>query len=275
MGFSSTARLLSSSLLLAVSGGFKVYIAYLMLGLEQRAIPCLASSLIIYSVYTLDRSIKSREDEVNLMQRGANRRLCLFFAGGSLLAAALILSGGGISPLVAFWPLAVGLLYSKGLKLGKSTLKLKGSLGVKNFVVAFTWASSLLMLMYPFCSSYPELLMVSIFFLKSLMNTIIYDFRDVEGDSLAGINTLPLHLSRERAQTMLYLLHLLLHTSILALVLLGFVRIDVVILLYSFFAGMLYILLYINGGRKLRDVVVDGEWIHMAVFRDIFYRSIL
>ena len=40
---------------------------------------------------------------------------------------------------LAFVPLITGYLYSKGIKIGKFALKLKGGLGMKNIVVGLTW----------------------------------------------------------------------------------------------------------------------------------------
>ncbi len=49
-----------------------------------------------------------------------------------------ILAGEEMLPL-AFITFVTGYLYSKGIKIGKFALKLKGGLWVKNIVVGLTW----------------------------------------------------------------------------------------------------------------------------------------
>lgn len=275
MNSAANLRLLGKSVVVSVSGGFKVYVAYLMLNVRPNVALCIASALIIYSVYTLDRTFKSREDEINRKrEEGISVKSALFVVNTSLIIAVMILISEGISPIVAFWPFIIGFLYTKGVKVGKKAWKLKGSFGVKNFVVAFTWASVLGMLIYPAAGSFSALILIStFFFFKSFINTIIYDCRDMKGDFLAGLKTIPVCLGEARTRATLLLLHSLLHISILTLALLGLAEIEMVILLYSWTIGLLYILFYKNfKSAALRDAMIDGEWIHMIIFRTLVIR---
>lgn len=275
MSSATTLRLLGKSVVVSVSGGFKVYVAYLMLNVRPNVALCIASALIIYSVYTLDRALKSKEDEVNRKrEESVGTSSALLVVNASLVIAVMILINEGISPVVAFWPFIIGFLYAKGLKLGKKIWKLKGSFGIKNFVVAFTWTSSLGMLIYPAAGSFSMLILIStFFFFKSFINTIIYDYRDAKGDYLAGLKTIPVYLGEARTRIILQLLNSLLHISIITLVLLGLAEIEMLILLYSWIVGLIYISFYTNFKRaNTRDAIIDGEWIHMVIFRILVIR---
>ncbi|MFH1773433.1 MAG: UbiA family prenyltransferase, partial [Methanobacteriota archaeon] len=261
-----------TSVMIAVSGGFRVYVAFLLLGVKPEVTICLAMILITYATYTLDRAVKTKEDEINRRgEESAKRSLALLVVGASLLVAILILIKQGISPLIAFFPFMIGFAYSKGIKIGKISLKLKRSLGIKNIVVAFTWASTICALIYSWAGSYLQLLLIfAFFFLKSFINTVICDCRDVKGDSLAGLTTLPVYFGEARTKMILQLLHSSFHLSVIALILLKLIEFETIILLYSWMAGMIYIPLYANSKKTIfRSAVVHGEWVHMLMFRSI------
>lgn len=275
MSFAATLRLLSASSLIAVSGGFRVYVAFLLLGAEPVLSVCFAMVLITYATYMMDRAVKSKEDEINRVEEGNARRSYGFLAGcTSLLVGILILLKEGISPAVSFFPLVVGFLYSRGIKIGKISLRLKQGSGVKNIVVAFTWASTICAFTYPWAKDYLQLILIfSFFFFKSFINTVICDCRDIKGDSLAGLTTLPVYFGEAKTRMILQLLHSSFHLSVIALVLLGLVRFETIILLYSWIAGLIYISLYANSKKtSFRSVVVHGEWVHMSVFRNLMIR---
>ncbi len=259
MSFHATFRLLSASILIAVSGVFRVYVAFLLLGVKPEIITCFAMVLLTYATYTMDRAVKTKEDEINRMgERGARRGYVLLVAGTSLLVAILILLKQGIFPAAAFFPFVVGFLYSKGVKIGKSSLKLKQGSGVKNIIVAFTWASTICAFIYPWANDYLQLILIFVFFfLKSFINTVICDCRDIRGDSLAGLTTLPVYFGEAKTRMILQILHSPFHLSVMVLILLDLVRFETIILLYSWMAGLIYITLYANSKKtSFRSAVV-------------------
>ena len=75
----STLRVLGSSAVIGVSGWFRLYIAFLLAGKIPDLVLCSAFSFVVYSVYTLDRALKSKEDEVNRPREiNANKNIVLF-----------------------------------------------------------------------------------------------------------------------------------------------------------------------------------------------------
>ncbi len=270
MSFVATLRLLSSSLIVAVSGGFRLYIAFLLAGKEPDITLPMAAILIVYATYTMDRAIKTKEDEINRQEEmNANKNFVLFLVCSFFLVAVLVLIKNRVFPLIAFFPLTMGYLYSKGIKIGKISLKLKGGMGAKNFVVAFAWAATTSAFVYP-AESLQLLLIFIFFFIKSFINTVIFDCKDIEGDSAAGLITFPVYFGEAKTRAILQLLHSSFHLSVATLVILNLVKFEVTILLYSWVGGMIYIIMLANSKKiNFRSLVVHGEWIHMLLFKNL------
>lgn len=205
----------------------------------------------------------------------ANQGCALLVACLSFSTSIVILIREGILPFVAFFPLAAGFMYSRGATIAGLSLKLKRGLGIKNLIVAFTWASTIIAFVYPWTMSYRMLsLIFAFFFLKSFINTVIYDCRDARGDALAGLITIPVYFGERKTRVILGVLHTSFHLGIAASVLLGFIEFRPIILLYSGGMGFLYIWLYTNNRKAFfRDILVDGEWIIAVLFRNIYQFS--
>lgn len=233
---------------------------------------CLAFSFVVYSVYTLDRALKSKEDEVNRPQeRYADKKLVLFIVSAFLFTALLILAVKKVSPVLALLPFAIGFLYTKGLKVGSYSIKFKKGLGIKNCIVAFTWAFTIAAFIHSFTENYLQSFLIFIFFFsKSFINTVLFDFKDIKGDSLAGLATIPVYFGEEKARIILQVLNSSIHLCIATFVLSSLVKFDIIILLYSWVAGLIYIALYANRKQTIfRSVIVHGEWVHMLALRNL------
>ncbi|MDD1678233.1 MAG: prenyltransferase, partial [Methanomicrobiales archaeon] len=138
-----TLRLLTASAPVGISGSLRVYIAFLLAGIAPYLIPCIASGLIIYATYTLDRASPCAEDEVNQGYLAfANRRIGVAWCILAYLLGAALLFREGIF-LVPILPLVIGYLYTKGIRVGLHTFKLKGGAGMKNAVIGLTWGGSI------------------------------------------------------------------------------------------------------------------------------------
>ncbi len=277
MSSHTTIKLLGTSLLVAISGGFKLYAAFLFLGIEPSIFICLASSLVIYAVYTLDRTLKSKEDEINREEFSSSNKICAALVICVSMSLSLLIFISELSLLPFLFPLVIGFAYSRGIKIRKDSLKLKSNRGVKNLVVAFTWATNIVIILKYWVIDIFSLVFIWLFFfLKSFINTVIYDFRDVKGDTAAGLLTLPIFLGTKNTTTLLYLLHIVVHLQIAMAILWGKVKFDFIILPYSAIIGLFYVGFYSitkerNG--KFRDIIVDGEWI-IAVFLSVLIHRV-
>jgi 4-hydroxybenzoate polyprenyltransferase len=274
-----TINLLRSSVLVSFSGALRIHIAFLLMNISSVFLNCLAGGLIIYSVYTLDRAMDSEEDMANRPElKGASNRTALIISLMCFVAGAAILTSDGLM-IIAFLPLITGYLYSKGLKIGKFDLKLKGGLGKKNLVVGITWGAFIAGIAGIDSGNVVAPLIVFLYFgMKLFVNSTIYDFKDIKGDTLAGIRTLPVVLGQRKAKKILLILHLLSHSILLAAIITGTIAFEPVILIYSLFIGLLYIKSFAEQVEREtkkrlagRLFMIDGESTSIIGLRTLIY----
>ena len=204
---SPTLRLLNSSTLIALSGALRLHIAFLLAGIDPKIPVYLAGGLIIYSTYTLDRSLGSEEDAINRSElKGSKNNIAIVICIITFLAGVFILAREKIY-FASFFPFIVGYLYSKGLEIGRFKLKLKGSAGGKNIVVALTWGGTIALIVSEWSENILTILLIFIFYgTKLFINSILYDFKDIKGDMAAGIKTLPVCFGENRIRKILFIL---------------------------------------------------------------------
>jgi 4-hydroxybenzoate polyprenyltransferase len=263
----ATLELLKSSILVAFSGALRIHLAFLLLHIQSSILTCVAGGLIIYTVYTLDRAFDSEEDTVNRKElNGSNKKVGLAVSLMAFIIGTCILAKEGMFAL-AFVPFITGYLYSKGIKIGRFALKLKGGLGIKNIVVGLTWGVFIAGLAGSGCGNLVPIVLVFIFFgVKLFINSAIYDFKDIKGDTLAGIKTLPVSLGTRKTRNLLTAMHLLSHLVLGIALIHGVLAFEPLIVLYSFICGLICIQNFTSSedekpsSRKLeRTVLVDGE----------------
>ncbi len=262
-----TVKLLKSSVLVSISGALRVYIASLLLLTQASVLNCMAGGLIVYAVYTLDRALESTEDSINRSElNGANKKIALLFSLGTFLLGFYILINSGLIT-VALIPLITGYLYSKGINLGKLNLKLKGGLGIKNLVVGLTWGTFIVGIAgNGIGNCLPALLVFLYYASKLFINSTIYDFKDVRGDLMAGIKTLPVSFGEKNTRRLLLALHIMSHLLIASAIIMQVLAFEPLIILYSFFIGLVYIKRLTcdrenetTKGKIERLFLVDGE----------------
>jgi 4-hydroxybenzoate polyprenyltransferase len=243
---SATSKLLQSSLGISISGTFRIYLASLLLGSSVSSLLCLAGGLVIYSVYTLDRALGCKEDLVNRSElNGSCKNIGVIVSVVTFLIGSFIFLQNDILWL-AFFPFVTGYLYSKGLRLHGFNLRLKAGLGVKNLVVGLTWGIFLALVSLS-DSRYLSSL-VALFLLygtKTFINSIIDDFKDIKGDTLAGIKTIPLSLGEQKTRNILLTLHIAAHLVLFIMCINGII-LNPAIVVYSFLCGLVCILRYTN-----------------------------
>lgn len=273
-----TIRLLTTSIPVAISGVFRLHIAFLFLGIVPMLLIYLAGFLVIYSTYTFDRAMGSDEDKINRKELSyARKEIAIVVCLISILVSTFLLYSQGLV-FMAFLPFFIGYIYSKGISIGKHNLKLKGNFGIKNLAVSTTWGTFISGIALRWADISIILPVIFPFFaIKSFINTVIYDFRDVKGDEAAGIKTLPIYLGEKKTRTLLQGLHILLHIWIAAAMFTNYIHPEKVILLWVGISGLLYTYFYTRAapenesrGRKaVRDMLVDGEFIVAVILSSI------
>lgn len=263
----ATLELLKSSILVSLSGAIRVYLAALLLQTNVSALTCIASGLIIYSVYTLDRTLDSEEDAINRTElNGSKKTVGLAVTLASFLIGTYFFARRGMI-FFAFLPFVTGYLYSRGIHLGSHSLKLKGGLGVKNIITGLTWGLSIVGVAGYACKSiFSEILIFLFYGIKLFINSTIYDFADIKGDILAGIKTLPVSLGEQKTRILLFTLLLVSHITVAIALIKGVIGFEPLLILYSFICGLVCVTSYTNMDKInnpvqkwVRAVLVDGE----------------
>jgi len=261
-------RLLNSSTVVALSGGLRLHIAFLLAGIAIRLPIYCACILIIYSTYTLDRALDCKEDAINKSELcGADRNTGIIASVVTFLLGAFILGMDGIY-LAPLFPFIVGYFYTRGIRIGSRTLKLKGSVGVKNIIVGLTWGGTIALIVGQWTSS---LVTVGIIFLfygsRVFVNSCVNDFKDVKGDMAAGIRTLPACLGEDLTRKVLIMILLGLYSVMIYALSLHFIRSEWIILLFSLAITIAFLMVYSSSFedkptllyRKMREFVISWE----------------
>ncbi|MGB9902980.1 UbiA family prenyltransferase [Methanothrix sp.] len=259
------AFLAVTSLFIGGTGFFKTYMASLLLGIEPSMTICFAVFLVSFSVYTLDKLVDLDRDVSNMPARKqflySRRRIFLALALSAYLAATLIMAyvRPAALPLV-FVPVIANAFY--GMRLLPWLPRLKDIPVMKNVVVGSAWAV-VTVLIPVFYSGYSNswIPVLYFIFIKTFIDTVLYDIRDLAGDRISGVRTMPVILGEK----LTVLLLLLLNTTILpvSLLLPGDGRgIALVLTLY----GYAYIA-YLRRRRDpvVLDMLVEGEWMMACV----------
>jgi 4-hydroxybenzoate polyprenyltransferase len=172
-----------------------------MVGTPTLVVDLLVVPVLVLSIYQWNRLTDVREDAVNCPDelaaaekaRGRIRVFCLLGAllalGGSLLV------GRAAGALVVLIGLLLGWLY--GFRSGAESFGLKRLFGIKNVSSAFGW--TLVTVLYPGLHSGVGLraafwLAAACMFLAVWTVEVLWDIRDVRGDTVAGVPSLPVVL---------------------------------------------------------------------------------
>jgi 4-hydroxybenzoate polyprenyltransferase len=247
--------------------------AAIVLGEPAVPILLLMAYLFSYGAYMMNRSAEMDEDVVSHPDRTAHlagrRRLLPAISGGAFLLGYIL-----AATVNAFFfagllvPLLISLLYSVGSKRLKpiiGVMKLKDMLLVKNLVISFGWSLiPALVGLFFLAFSVPLLLLSAFIFLRLMVNTLIFDIRDAQGDREAGIRTVPTVFGPESTYRLMAGIDLATIVFVLASVASGlmpafasvFALFPVYSLTYSFFAR--------RPGANIGficDVIVDGEYL--------------
>lgn len=268
-----TLKLLNSASLVGFSGGLRLYLAFLLADIMPDLLLVIASSLIIYATYTLDRSLDNKEDEINHKEfTGASKITGLAASGiAILIGISLFFSKQLFSPPV--FPFIVGILYSRGIPLGNKKIKLKAGSGIKNLVIGITWGGTLGLVIASTGQVIAAMVIGIYFGMKLFINSTIFDLKDVKGDLAAGIRTLPVLLGEKRLKYLLFGLCSIQHV-ILALAMMGGILVHSrIFFVYSLMVSGLGIIYYSPKfessaswlQRKFRILAINGEPIILVV----------
>jgi 4-hydroxybenzoate polyprenyltransferase len=271
-----TLRLLNSSSVVAIAGGLRLNIAFLLAGLDMRIPEYFAFALIIYATYTLDRALDCKEDAINKSELvGANGTIGILACMVAFIIGTGILFQDGIY-LAPFFPFIVGYIYTHGLRIGPYTLKLKGGAGMKNIIIGITWGGTIALIVSHWCSAATTVLVIFFFYaIKLFITSCVNDFKDVPGDLAAGIRTLPACLGENRTKEVLLFMNVTLHAIMVYAILFHVIGNEWVILVYSLLINTSFLVIYSSSFeqcsqvlfKRMREIVIYWESLISLVLR--------
>jgi len=201
--------LLSSSIYMAINGFLKAYYSFLLFGIVINWSLLLATFLSVFAVYCMNRLTDKEEDAVNSPERasfvnGNEKKISIVLLFSYITAIILGISQSIYALLILLFPLFAGIAYN--IKLSPVIPRLKDLLGVKNIITALSWAVGTTFLPLIGLNNVSLIFICSLFyffFVKSFINTVLYDIRDINGDKKNGIVTIPVKIGKENTKKLL------------------------------------------------------------------------
>ena len=261
-----------SSVFIAITGFLLPYFSFLLYEVKVNFNLLLASSLLTFAVYNLNKLTDLKEDSVNVPERAGfieKNKHCVIWAAIVSYIAALSLSflQNPFAIFIILFPFCTGIVYS--IKI--SSFRLKDITGIKNITIALSWTviGTFLPLAISFRDFIVILLIFYFFFIKCFLNAVLFDVRDIEGDRMSGVKTIPVVFGREKTKNLLLILNSTLIPWLAFSYFSGFFHQYLFVLIFCIAYGYWYILHFCKDGIKIGkslDLLVDGEWIPVMIF---------
>ena len=261
-----------SSLFIGGTGFFKTYISYLLLAMKPNLFICLAVFLVSFSVYTLDKIADLDKDVASMPTRarfleGKKDLAIAYSALAYLLSIIIVFLGRPISSSLLLVPMAANIVY--GTRLIPGVPRLKDIPVMKNAIVALSWAIVTVLIPVTY-QSLPSLgpthslvfVVIYFMFIKTFIDTVLYDIRDEAGDRINNVRTIPVIIGLENTTKVLLILN-----STLLLGLPWFEGLTRLLVLSLVIYGCAYILYFRERRDPLfLDLCVEGEWMLASLF---------
>ncbi|MBN1431421.1 MAG: UbiA family prenyltransferase [Methanomicrobiaceae archaeon] len=281
--FSNVGRIIAySSFYLSLAGGAMVFISCFLQDIPFSPVAALMMILVTYGVYNLNRKTDEAEDSVNHPERYSfTKRYGTFLSHSAATAyfTAVVLGiiFGAETALTTMIPLFAGIIYSIPLlpqKTGFSRIKEVPVL--KSVVVAFAWAIPPAFLPAYLVSAgitTQTLIVAMLFFILVFANTVMFDIRDIKGDTAAGVRTIPVILGAGTTTLLLTVINLGAGIFIISSGQGLFSLQQTAFLCLCLFYAQVYILLFRNIAEEklFSEIFIDGQFIVLMGVSFIFY----
>lgn len=259
--------------MLALGTASIAYASAVLLGVTATPVLLVMAYLFSYGAYSMNRSAEIDVDSTTHPDRTAllttrRRYLPAITAGYFVLGYALAVTVNLIFFVGLLVPLAFSVAYSVGSKklvglIGVS--KLKEKLLVKNLFVSLGWSLiPVLVGLYYLRAGAVLIPMGAFIFLRLMVNTLIFDVRDTEGDREQGIRTVPVAFGAERTYRAMVAIDLLTLLFLAYTVLAGVFPTAALVLAVLPLYSLGYSALARRPGANLGlicDLLVDGEYL--------------
>ncbi|RLI99414.1 MAG: hypothetical protein DRP06_03550, partial [Candidatus Aenigmatarchaeota archaeon] len=226
----------------------------------------------VFFVFNLNRFTDKEEDKLNIPQRidfVSKYGLGLIFFSSFLCILLLIIL---LSTNINVFLFVFGVILAGS---GYSILRFKKIFLFKNIFVAVIWGTlPLIVGLYYNCFTL-SLVALSVFFsLQFFINTVIFDIKDIDGDKIHKIKTMPNTLGIKKTKLICYLINIFLVIFLGVGIIQGVLPYESIILIFF----IAYVFLYLYLENKLTKnlyygVLVDGEFIFLLIL--IFLKGLL
>ncbi len=271
--------LLSTSIFLSINSILEVYFSFLLFNTTPILNILLSFFFVTFSIYSLNKLTDLKEDSVNVPERvkfiKEKEHIIACFLLFSLMISVLLgfLQDILCVPILLF-PLFTGIIYS--VRVSSNLPRLKDVLGMKNLIIALSWGVCSTFLP-AICLPEKYLILIALafyfFFTKSVINSLLFDVRDIEGDRISGVRTIPVVFGRRKTKNLLLVLNSTLIPWLAISYLSGFFHQYLFVLIFSIAYGYWYIIHFCKEGLKIGkslDLLVDGEWIPVVILCLVF-----
>jgi 4-hydroxybenzoate polyprenyltransferase len=269
--------LVYSSLYLSLAAGSMAFLSSVLHEVPFNPIVFFLGMLITYSVYNLNRKTDESEDAINHSSRYefTKRHEKILFStaiSAYILALALSWLHGPVVVLISAIPLISGLIYSTPIfPRNFPYRRLKEIPVAKSLLVAFAWALPPALLPVYVAGAVPgtiTLAVILFFFSLVFINTVLFDMRDVEGDRVTGVRTIPVCIGIEATKRLLNTVNVIFGAAVVFL-LWNEIPLTYLLLIVT---GILYAHWYIRNYQKISesnllcDLIADGQFIALGLF---------
>lgn len=273
--------LAKSSIFIGINCLLLVYFSFLLYNINIDINLLFSSFLLTFTVYNFDKLSNVKEDSISLPERTGfvcKYKKVIFCATVTSYIIALLLSflKNSLALLIVLFPLCVGIIYS--IKI--SNFRLKDITGIKNISIAFSWSltGTFLPLAVSFSNIIQVIFIFYFYFIRVFIGSILFDVRDIEGDRINGVRTIPVFLGLKKTKRLLIILNSTLMPWLILSYYQDYFNRYIFVLIFAIFYGYWHILHFcsedLKTGKNL-DLLVDGEFILIALLASIFAEGIL
>jgi len=263
-----------SSLFVGLVGMAMLFTSQSLLGLPTSLELLLIAFLISFSAYNINRKTDTKEDRISHPERTGflnsyYKYIKIMALAACIIALFIAFSNSLVVGLIILLPLISVSLYSIPWIPAFTTTRLKNIFVVKNATVAIVWAIGVTILPLAYFEKPLTLTSMAVFFyifLKVFGNTVTFDIRDVTGDAVHNIRTIPIKFGIATTKKILTLINLVSFCIIIVSVLHNLLTPAAYLISLVVIYTQIYIYLISKTNiRFLTDVLADGEYIVMCL----------
>jgi 4-hydroxybenzoate polyprenyltransferase len=255
--------LVYSNIFLAAGASVVAFTTIFLMGFPIETVPLFIPFAGAMFIYNLNRMTDSTEDLINVPKRISfvRRNGKFFLAVGIVLYGIAIMESFLRNLNVFLAVIAPGII-----SIFYSIFRLKRFYITKNLLVALAWGMTPVVVGFYFETFDLAILSISLFFtLEFFINTVIFDVKDIKGDYLYKIKTLPTVIGTKNTKHMCLIINFFSGMILLLSILYSILPLMAIILIPFLLYIFAYIILCDSKNGLFYGAFVDGEFMFLAL----------